>query len=64
MRVKHLELIYPQCNMLYDILPDTPRSTFDQTKPKSGAHADGIVGSTKINPIDQLSNQLQQLSLQ
>jgi hypothetical protein len=64
MRVKQLELIYPQSNMLYDILPDTPRSTFDQTKPKSRTHANGIVGSTKRNPTDQLSNQLQQLSLQ
>jgi hypothetical protein len=38
--------------MLYDILLDAPWSTFDLAKPKSGPHADGIVGSTQNNPID------------
>jgi hypothetical protein len=64
MRAQQLELIYSQSGMLYEILPDAPWSTFDKTKLKFGPHADGIVGSTQSNPTDQLSNQLQQLSLQ
>jgi hypothetical protein len=43
---------------------DAPRSTFDKTKQKSGPHVDGIVGSTQSKPTDQLTNQLQQLSIQ
>jgi hypothetical protein len=31
---------------------------------KFGPHADGIVGSTQRKPTDQLTNQLQQLSIQ
>jgi hypothetical protein len=64
MRAQQLELIYSQSNMLYEILPDAPWSTFDLAKPKSGPHADGIVGSTQNKPTDLLSNQMQQLSLQ
>jgi hypothetical protein len=64
MRAQQLELIYSQSDMLYEILPDAPWSTFDLTKPKSGPHVDGIVGSTQNKPTDQLSNQMQQLSLQ
>jgi len=45
MRDKQLELIYSQFDMLYEILLDTPWSTFDLTKPNSGPHADGIMGS-------------------
>jgi hypothetical protein len=64
MRAQQLEFIYSQSNMLYEILLDVPQSTFDFTKPKYGPRVDVIVGSTKKNPIDHLSNQIQQLSLQ
>jgi hypothetical protein len=64
MRAQQLELIYSQSGMLYEILPYAPRSTFDLTKPKSGPHADGIVGSTQNKPTDQLSNQMKKLSQQ
>jgi hypothetical protein len=64
MRAQQLELIYSQSGMLYEILPDAPRSNFDKTKQKFGPHVDGIVGSTQSNPTDQLTNQLQQLSIQ
>jgi hypothetical protein len=50
--------------MLYEILLDAPLSNFDKTKQNYGPHADGIVCSTQINPIDQLTNQLQYLSIQ
>jgi hypothetical protein len=50
MRDQQLELIYFNMDMLYDILPDAPWSTFDLTKPKFRPHVDGIVGSHKTSP--------------
>jgi hypothetical protein len=64
MRAQQLELIYSQSGLLYEVFPDVPRSILDKTRHKSGPHADGIVGSAQANPTDQLSNQLQQLSIQ
>jgi hypothetical protein len=58
MRAQELELIYMQSDMIYKILLDTQRSTFDLTKPKSGPHADGIVVSTQNEPTDKFSNQM------
>jgi hypothetical protein len=57
MQAPQLDLIYFQSSMLYEILPDTPRSTFDKTKHKSRPHVNGIVGSTQFKPMDQLANQ-------
>jgi hypothetical protein len=64
MIAQQLELIYSQSDMIYEILLDAPWSNFDLSKPKSGPHADGIVGSTQNKPTYLLSNQMQQLSLQ
>jgi hypothetical protein len=64
MKSQYLELIYSQSGMLYEILPDAPRSTLDKAKQKSGPHANGIVGSTQSKSMDMLSNHLQQLSIQ
>jgi hypothetical protein len=64
MRAQQLELIYSQSGLLYEVFPDAPRSILDKTRQRSGPHADGIVGSVQMKPADQLSNQLQQLSIQ
>jgi hypothetical protein len=64
MRAHHLELIYSQSDILYNVFPDAPWSTLDKAKKNSGPHADGIVGSTQIKSIDLLSNRLQQLLIQ
>ena len=64
MRAQHLELIYSQFGLLYKVFPDAPRLILDKNTQISRPHADGIVGSAKTNPIDQLSNQLHQLSMQ
>jgi hypothetical protein len=64
MRAQQLELIYSQSGLLYEIFPDAPRSILDKTRQRVGPHADGIVGSTQTKPTDQLSKQLQQLSIQ
>jgi hypothetical protein len=64
MRAQQLELIYSQSGLLYEILPDAPRSILDKTRQRVGPHADGIVGSAQTKPVEQLTKQLQQLSIQ
>ena len=64
MRAQHLELIYSQSSLLYEIFLDAPRSIFDKTRQRAGPHADGIVGSTQTKLVEQLTKQLQQLSIQ
>jgi hypothetical protein len=64
MRAQQFELIYFQSGLLYNILPDAPRSILDKTTQRAGPHADGIVGSAQTKPAEKLTKQLQQLSIQ
>ena len=64
MRAQQLELIYSQSGLLYNILSDAPRSILDKTRQRAGPHADGIVGSAQTKLTEQLTKQLQQLSIQ
>jgi hypothetical protein len=64
MRAQQLELIYSQSGLLYEILPDAPRSILDKTRQRARPHANGIVGSTQTKLVEKLTNQLQQLSIQ
>jgi hypothetical protein len=64
MRAQQLELIYFQSGLLYEILPDAPCSILDKTIQRSGPHVDGIVGLAQTKPTEQLTKQLQQLSIQ
>jgi hypothetical protein len=64
MRAQQFELIYSQSGLLYTILPDAPRSILDKTRQRAGPHVDGIVGSAQTKPAEQLTKQLQQLSIQ
>jgi hypothetical protein len=64
MRAQQFELIYSQSGLLYNILPDAPRSILDKTRQRAGPHADGIVGLAQTKPAEQLKKQLQQLSIQ
>ena len=64
MRAQQLELIYSQSGLLYEILPDAPRSILDNTRQRARPHANGIFGSTQTNPANQLTKKLQQLSIQ
>jgi hypothetical protein len=63
MRAQQLEIIYSQSGLLYEFLPDVPRSILDKTRQRDGPHADGIVGSAQTKPVEQLMKQLQQLSI-
>jgi hypothetical protein len=64
MRAQQFELIYSQSGLLYNILPDAPRSILDKTRQRVGPHVDSIVGSTQTKPAEQLTKKLQQLSIQ
>ena len=64
MWAQQLELIYSRSGLLYKIFLDALRSILDKTRQRSGPHADGIIGSEQTKPVDPLSNQLQQLSIQ
>jgi len=64
MRAQQLDLIYSQSGLIYKILPDASSSILNKTRQRFGPHADGIIGSAQAKPIDNLSNQLQQLSIQ
>ena len=64
MRAQQLELIYSQSGLLYEIFLDAPHLILDNTRHRAGPHANGIVGSSQINPIEKLMKQLQQLSIQ
>ena len=61
-RAHKLDLIYAQSGLLYEIIPNAPRSSFDP-KIKPGPHADGIVGCTSAKPVDLVTKQVSQLSI-
>ena len=50
-RAQELDLIYAQSGLLYEIIPNALRSSFDP-KVKPGPHADGIVGWESAKPTD------------
>jgi hypothetical protein len=62
LKSQQLDLIYAQYGMLYKILPDAPRSSYDPRQ-KLEPHADGIVGSTNVKSVDLVKSQLKVLSL-
>ena len=61
-RAQELDLIYAQSILLYEIIPNAPRSNFDP-KVKLGPHADGIVGYTSTKPMDSVVKQVIRLSI-
>jgi hypothetical protein len=61
-RAQQLDLIYAQSRMLYHLLPDAPRSTYDPRK-NPIPHANDIVGSTNVKYANSVTNQLKELYL-
>ena len=53
LRVQELDLIYAQSGLLYEIIHNAPRSSFNP-KIKLGPHADGIVGCMSTKPVDSI----------
>ena len=63
LRAHQLDLIYSQSRILYEITPKAPRHTDDANKPKTGPHADGVVGSVNSPTVEYLAKQLHSLSV-
>ena len=55
-------MIYAQSNLLYEIIPNASRSSFDP-KVKPGPHAKGIVCCVSAKPVDSVVKQVSQLSV-
>ena len=56
-RAHELDLIYAQSGLLYEIIPNAPRSSFDP-KVKPGPHANGIVGCGSAKHTDSVAKQV------
>jgi hypothetical protein len=63
LHAQHLDLIYSQLGTLYDIIPNSPRSLKDPRKPNPGPHVDGVVGFVSHASINQLVDQMGQMSI-
>ena len=58
--MQELDLIYAQSGLLYEIIPNAPRSSFNP-KVKPGPHVDGIVGYVSAKTADLVVKQVSQL---
>ena len=61
-RAQELDLVYAQSDLLYEIIPNAPHSSFDP-KVKPGPHADGIVDCMSTKPMDLVVKKVSQLSI-
>ena len=61
-RAQGLDLIYVQSGVLYEIIANAPRSSFDP-KVKPGPHVDGIVGCMSTKPTNSVVKHVIQLSV-
>ena len=61
-RAQQLDMIYAQSGLLYEIIPNVPRSNFDP-KFKLGPHVNGIVGSASAKHTGLVTNQMNNLSI-
>ena len=61
-RAHELDLIYSQSELLYEIIPNVPCSSFDP-KIEPEPHANGIVGCTSTKHMDSIVKQGIQLSI-
>ena len=52
---QHMDLIYARSGILYEIIPEAPRSTHSVKKPKPGPHVDGVVGSVNSPNVESLA---------
>ena len=62
LRAQELDLIYAQSGLLYEIIPNAPRSSFNP-KVKPRPHANDIVGCASVKPMDSVAKQVSQLSI-
>ena len=60
---QHLDLIYLQLGTLCDIIQNYPQPSTDPRKPTPGPHVDGVVGFVSHASLNQLVDQMVQMSL-
>ena len=58
-----MDFIYAQSGIIYEIIPEAPRSTYNVENPKPGPHADGVVGSINSPTVESLAKQLREFSM-
>ena len=61
LRTQQMDLIYAHYGILYEIIPEAPRSTHSVEKPKPGPHADGVVGSVNSPTVECLAKKIHRL---
>jgi hypothetical protein len=44
---QYLDLVYSQPITLYELIPNTPRTSSNPSKPSSTTHSDGVIGFIK-----------------
>jgi hypothetical protein len=54
-RAQYLDLVYSQSGTLYDLIPNAPRPSNDQTKPTPGPHVDGMIGPVSTDTTGQMT---------
>jgi hypothetical protein len=54
-RTQHLDLINSQSGTLYDIIPQAPCPSDDQSQSALGPHADGVIGSISAFAVNQVA---------
>ena len=55
LRAQQMDLIYAQSGILYEIIPEAPRSTHSVDKPNPGPHADGVIVSVNSFTVECLA---------
>jgi hypothetical protein len=62
-REQYLDLVYSQFSTLYDLIPNSIHATTDPSKPSYSSHADGVIGSVKMQSSSQSTRTTNQSAL-
>jgi hypothetical protein len=54
---QYLDLVYSQYGTLYELIPNTPRTSTNPSKPSSTTHSDGVISSVKTQSGSQSTAQ-------
>jgi hypothetical protein len=63
MQDQHLDLIYSQLIILYDIIMHVPRPSLDPKNPNPRPHVDGVVGYVSHVSVKQLANHMGHMTI-
>lgn len=60
---QHLDLIYSQSSMLYDLILNSHQPSTNGSHSKLGPHVDGVIGSTSTAVVGMLDGNLGQMTI-